>query len=455
MAKILITLWQNDIFDNSTKNLFCYYESLVKELIKFGNQVFVVNKRFIAQDFWVPDIKYKGDLINQVKKFDPDLIIAFNNQIFDGLLENTHCPVALFDADGILMFSCRDMIKKYSNRYYMISSYKNWESDYENIGILKNRVFNIHTATAIHTEKKEKNTNISFIGSKFDNKLSLNIKNYIKNSNLNIYSMKKEYWENNIYDYEMLLKKHCPDLDCSMFDAYNIFDNRNYILTSVLDLGLKLYGKNWLSLNDTNIDLMSAYDKTPVYSLKQNQDVYNSSKVNLSISHPQCKGYAYPWRCYDIMASSGLLICSYSKLLKDLTKKYVKIPMYQSPYEARELCKYALSNPSWCEDIILASNDFIEKYGRWEDNFKILENIFNINLINCSINKEDEIVFYNPKQNVLEQKNISFSVKFKNIKYGIFLILMHLPILENFFSTKFKTKIYGSIEKYRNKVIND
>ena len=261
--------------------------------------------------------------------------------------------------------------------------------------------------------------------------------------------MKQEYWKSKNYNYEALLQKYFPNLDCNEFDLYNIFDNRNYILTSVLDLGLKLYGSGWANGEDSNLDLMAAYDSTPKYSLKHNQDVYNSSKINLSISHPQCKGFAYPWRCYDIMASSGLLICSYSKLLEDLTAKHVKIPMYHSPYEARDLCKYALSNPAWCEDIISASNEFINKFGRWEDNFKILENIFNINLINTSNKKEQEVIHYNPSKNILDKNENLLKIKYKNIANGFFLILMHLPIIELLFSEKKKNKVYELIKKYK------
>lgn len=123
-----------------------------------------------------------------------------------------------------------------------------------------------------------------------------------------------------------------------------------------------------------------AFIKEPKYSLQHNQDIYNSSKISLSISHPQCRGIAFPWRIYDIMASNSLLISSYSKALEELTSKFVKIPMYKNPYDARSLCQYALNNPNYCEDIIQASNEFIKKHGHWEDNFKILEDKLNINL---------------------------------------------------------------------------
>ncbi len=241
---------------------------------------------------------------------------------------------------------------------------------------------------------------------------------------------------------------------CNEIEAYQIFDERNYILTSVLDLGLKLYGVNWIKETDSNLNLMSAYDNTLKYSLIHNQDIYNSSKINLSISHPQCKGYAYPWRCYDIMASSGILICSYSKLLEDLTKGYVKIPMYHSPYDARELCKYALSNPTWCEDIISASNDFIAQFGRWESNFKTLEEIFNIKLINDTVSPKNEVIFYTLstttlKKNLNKILNQPLKMQCKNIICGMLLILINLPFFNLLFNKKLVRRIYRSIANNR------
>ncbi len=193
MAKILITLWQQDIFDHSASNLCCYYEGLIKELQKFGHQIFVVNKRLIAKKYSSPEIRNKNKLIEKVKQFNPDLVIAFNNQIFEGLLENTTCPIALFDADGVALFSCVDLIKQFQNRYYMVSSWKSFEN-YEEIGILKSRIFDIHTATAIVAMKEQKKNNISFIGTRFVNVIPDSIMEYLNNNSLNIYSLKREYW---------------------------------------------------------------------------------------------------------------------------------------------------------------------------------------------------------------------------------------------------------------------
>lgn len=93
------------------------------------------------------------------------------------------------------------------------------------------------------------------------------------------------------------------------------------------------------------------------------------------------------------MATSGMLISSYSSLLKAQTKDFVDIPMYNSPYDARDLCKKYLKEPNMREDVVCACNDFIEKHGRWESNFRELETFFRLKLINRG---EGSIKFLRP-----------------------------------------------------------
>ena len=218
-------------------------------------------------------------------------------------------------------------------------------------------------------------------------------------------------------------------------------------MNSLLDLDLNLYGKFWENLPNYFFQLKLAYNETPMYSLLHNQNIYNSSKINLSISHPQCNGFTYPWRIFDIMASNGLLITSFSKLLKIQTKDVVDIPMYENPYQARDLCIYALKNPSYCEDIIAKSNLFIEKYGRWENNFKIIQEKLKISLLNTkNTTKEFKIYHITPK--IIKKDKYH---GYKNFTNGIALAFSSIPVINLFYTKKIKNKIIKSINKY-NKV---
>ena len=218
------------------------------------------------------------------------------------------------------------------------------------------------------------------------------------------------------------------------------------MLCAVADLGLNLYGLNFDKLSPELFILKAAFHKEPKYTLKHNQDIYNSSRINLSISHVLCKGYGFPWRIYDIMASGGLLISSYSKLLAEKTAGIVEIPMFKSPNDVHELCKYALKNPSYCEDIIAKSNAFIEKHGRWKSNLEILENNTKIKLINND-NQESKLIILESqlpeKRHIINRKTIK---RVKTFIYSISMALLQMPVLYSLF--KNKKKLRSKIQRY-------
>ena len=108
MAKILTTFWQPKI-GNDYNNVVCYYESFAKELEKYGNKVLLLNKGQFSDDYFQPIVHNEEYLVEKIKNFNPDLIVAFNNQVFGGLLENTNCPVLLFDADASYLFSSKNV----------------------------------------------------------------------------------------------------------------------------------------------------------------------------------------------------------------------------------------------------------------------------------------------------------------------------------------------------------
>ena len=139
-----------------------------------------------------------------------------------------------------------------------------------------------------------------------------------------------ENWCSHNFAYEDLMWKYCNEYEYNDFDIVNIFDYRSYVLSSVLDLGLSLYGVDWRAGEDNNIALMSAFDDIPKFSLKHNQDVYNVPKFCLRISHPQTRGYAFSWRVLELMASNRLLMRSRVHLLTELIKCIETIQMKES-----------------------------------------------------------------------------------------------------------------------------
>lgn len=446
MTKILVLCHQPKIDGVGAEKIFCFYESFVNELKNYGSDVKVCNTRFL-KDYWnnsITNLSQKDSslFIDNLKKFNPDIIFTFNNQITIEIINNTNCPICLLDADGFDFFPNKNFIQEYHERYYLFSFYKGWEEQkYLDFGINKNRIYYLELATSIINENKPKTQNISFIGSKFG-EMSIDVQNTLLNKQ-DLYSDLKYYYSNQYEHYNNFIKKYSEYSEMSL---YPLLDTRCYVLESIWDLGLKIYGVRWDKCPSELFNLNLCFDRTPKYTLKHNQDIYNSSLINISISHPQCKGYAFPWRIYDIMASNGLLISSYSKLLEEKTKGFVNLPMYKSPYEARELCKYALENPNYSKDIIAESNEYINKFGRWKNNLERIQQIVSVKLINEKVDNNSKVDIYqfqNVKNNK-EKKN-----RLKNIFYGLLLVFSSLPILDLFFTKKIKSEIYKKINKYK------
>lgn len=465
MAKILVLFYQ-PIIDYDNKNgLICFYESFITELSKLGNEILCINycnlKDYSDSECLKLTQEGRALLCDKIKCFNPNLIFAFNNQITEEIIKNTNCPICLMDADGVDLFVNKRFINLFRERYFMYSFYKGWEDEkYKNLGVKSNKIIFLNMATSIKNEKLEKVNNISFIGTKFG-EISHELTKKLLTNSTTLYDLLK-YYNEPYKQYKNITNKYMNLLNCDIVSTYPLLDTRIYVLQSLLDLGLKLYGIRWDVLSDDVLSLKLSFDKTPKYSLKNNQDIYNSSKINLSISHPQCGGYAFPWRIYDIMASGGLLISSYSKLLEEKTKGIVDIPMFKSPYEARDLCKFALTNPAYCEDIIAKSNEYIEKYGRWKNNFKIIENTIDIKLfnkkdmsipyqiINIDVNNTDVDVEIDEKASIHKKFLHNFKIK-QRIKiafYGLFIILGQIPGIDLFIKKKVRAKLFNKLHKY-------
>ncbi len=439
---------QVQIGDN-VNNRVCFYDSLDKELIEMGHDVLWLN---LIQLYYISDNRSKKEWINswidKVKKFQPDIIFTFNNQISEEIIKVTDCPIILFEADLSEFFANTDLIKKYKDRYYAATFFEQGKKQYISLGFRDDRIIPLHPATSVKRENKPKIHNISFIGSSFwvDNEYVK--KQFLPFERHSFYQMFRKFWESNDYDYEKLVNRYLGKNKLSVFDHYLIFDSRSYILQSVLDLGLKLYGVYWdKSVSQQLLPLVCAFDKTPMYSLRHNQDVYNSSKVNLSISHPQCRGYAHPWRIYDIMASGGALVSSVSEALADRTKGYVDIPMYHSPYDVRDLCKKLLKDTPFRQEVISASNEFIEKFGRWIDNFKTIQEYTGVKIAEPSNGEGSASIEYD----LIRAKNIK--ARYKSFLYGILYAISNLPGIHSLQSEKYRKKIYNALVKY-NKLLN-
>jgi hypothetical protein len=458
MAEILMICHQ-EIIERDVSKVLCYYESLAAKLAGCGNRVSLLNVRPLKPYYDSSFVREAGPVLEDIRRIKPELIIAFNNQITEEIIRATDCKVALFDADSTELFAAKDLIRKYHDRYYMVTSYAGWESGYQALGFKSDRVCSIHPATAVRRESLPKTNAVSFIGTNFSipeyislEGPNLKIKNFIaENRDVSLYQALRKTWSGES-DWQAAMDEFCPGADFSAEELYCLFDERRYILRSVLDLGLSLYGSRW---PEADHQIHAAYIPEAKFSLKHNQDLYNSSVINISISHPQTKGYAFPWRVYDIMASDGLLVGSYSSLLRDLTRGQVDPPMFRSPYEARELCQKYLREDSLRRELIEACNLFIDRHGRWEDNFRVLEELTGLKLLGLDRNEGGVRLITPPLADdgpgSAAGRGVRKSIRWRALRHTLIAFICHLPGIYALVPGKWKKKFYQRLTRNLNR----
>ena len=272
-------------------------------------------------------------------------------------------------------------------RYKIFSISEGWLQDYREFGFQNDQIFYVPQATAIRKTDIEQTMNVSFLGIRhFHNAKYFSLVKSHKFGN-RFYSLVKEFLDTGNYDYEALFKKHFqkdyPELIMELRALYPLFDYRWLTLANMLDLGLTISGHDsrWEDAAEYMPQLVAAYNPQQVWTLEQNNWFYNASKVSLCPVTAQARGSAFSWRVFDIMASNACLLISEASDLKTLTKDYVDIPMYRTPWEARDLCKKLLEDDSYRRQIVSACQKYVDENARWINRFTDMQNIMGIKVI--------------------------------------------------------------------------
>lgn len=390
MARIIISYyWKSPDTYKGTHNFF---DGLAKALQNNGNDVLIMNASqfngYTSNTVNAPDID--KIILDKAKEFNPELIIAFNHRIPQCILDNfKDIPTVIYDGDELNYFCDLDYIKENIKRYTVFSIVKDWEKDYLDFGFDKKQIHYMPAATAITAKNIPQDKNISFIGSIHYAKPKL-IKMIKKGEYNDKFSgIIQEYLNSdNKYDYEKLSRKYLGETydesELTLTDLYPIFNFRIITLINLIDLGLHLRGPQWNKLTEICPQLVACWNKDIVYTLDENEDFYNSSKISLAPIHPQARGVGFPWRVFDVMASNACLVCEQSSDLKELTKNYLDIPTFNTPWEARDICKELLKDNKARKEIVTASQKYVNENARWEHRFKEMENILDIKLLNST-----------------------------------------------------------------------
>ncbi len=386
MKNIVISFFSG-IKDPCSENpIVCFYETIIESLRKSGNNVFV----YIASEFSGTFEEIPPDLLNELKEFNPDIFFLFNNNFFD-ISDKFDCPIVIWGVDAPMGYSNYEKLKKNPYRYkYIVYTDRDVLFLISEFSVPRSNILVSSMFTEIRAEDVEKTNNISFIGSKF---IDLSVKTpwqrFMEEDPTD--EEKCLYWRMVVYcrNDPYISKKDLFDLFSVQSDLikkqFQINDvvfylsdkNRVTVLASIADLGLDLYGTpNWILDRYNEPDLIFSYKKKQVYSLRHNQDVYNSTRIGININHVWARD-GLPGRVCDIMASSACLVSEY----KDDLKKYfkdVKIPTFINIYDARSLCIKLLNDENLRLDTVAACNEVIDKSYRFRHVRENIEDFLNI-----------------------------------------------------------------------------
>lgn len=380
----------------NSKKLPCFYEGWVNALLREGNDVMLMITNDLMVDAWNSNESKigmdKDGLDKVVTEFNPDLVIACNNSLYENIPRLLSCPIVIYAVDSPTVFSDRNILKNSIDRYDIIVAGADSIPMITNyFGSKAKSVHLMHFATDFVSKNMQQNANISFIGTDFSFAASpfkkifsdkefydrdkINFKIFFDSFRGDALSKPQDHL-NKLSLSQSLLKK------ISHIDLLNLISSnfRIQVLQSIADLGLTVYGSNsWIDTCNSSVDLALSYSDLEVSSVSDNQNIYNSSKISINISHAQA-GRAFSWRVRDIMACNSALVSDPREDLVTQFGKYVKIPTYENPYEARQICQKLLQDEVWRKEIIAGSQLAIEEGHRFRHRLKDLEEIFGLKL---------------------------------------------------------------------------
>ena len=375
-----------------------FYEALVKSLAKYNDVLLLVNNDLIHYQH-VSNKAIDGFIAKQygkcVEEFNPDLIIAVNNSFCSDFKYKEDCPYLILTVDSIKCLVDYPNIKCNKNTYILIPALGMVEEAKELGFDSKNIIYSL-SPTGVYAEELTYIHDISFIGSVFTNGILSNISE-------KIHSKYKKEFDNVINSYEndrktKFIKRISTELSQEInhikssdlfikqyFDKIDMFclndlsqKFRKGVLLEASKFNLGLYGTpDWL---EQDHDISEAYIRGFFYSTKHNQDIYNSSRINLNICHKQAIG-GFPWRITDVMASNGMLL-SDDSIKNTWNKMYpsIKLPFYGNKNEISKICKKYLSEDNLRKDLISQCQEEVDMNHRFENLFDIISDAMYLNL---------------------------------------------------------------------------
>ena len=418
MAKILFSARSNIIWDKDNPlAIDAFYEAFIQELAKAGNEVLFVRANGNINDF-----------IWNKKDFNPDIIIAANNEIPLSILRQTTCPVILWNSDSPAYYLHPDYIRENVERYFFANH--GWGGSFvkaccQMYGCKEEQHFSVGYATSVKAEKKTIKQNIVFMGTI----------GWCTGAIQDFQKIKSQEEYNDFISNFTIKTQNVKEFEAKYL--YVVTSNQRIkTLDALSDLGLNCYGwaANFSFALPYSIDLIKCFNPTPMYKLQDIQDEFNASLIAPTLPNAQAIT-GCSWRVADVMASNACLISPPKPDLQKISP-YVKIPTFESPTEARELCQRLLKDDVWRSDIVAGCQKAIDENCRFINIFQRIESIIPVSLIASpvSVNEPTFIVLSERKNKSVKKSRIKKKVEL--IFYAFLFLLSLLPLSGSFLKKK-------------------
>ncbi len=407
-------------------------------------------------DFGGTKPKLESKEKDRIQKYNPDLIILFNN-VGCEIVYNFECPILIYEVDTPLYYANTNLIKKNPNKYKFCIVQEESRPILENeYGVKKENIFHLPFFTEIQNEKIERKENICFIGTKFLTPNKSIITRFMETNpsrgEIELWRMCVKAIEKNPFLTSEEIIKNLTITSTKVSTYFKTDElitslsniNRISTLSAVADLGLQLYGNRaWLTDLPHEPEITLSYRNKHVYSIKDNQDIYNSSKIGININHIQAIS-SFSWRVCDIMASGACLVSNYTPGLQERFPN-IPIPVFTNKYEARDICIDLLNNENKRLDIVSMCNEVIDEGYRFKHIVSRLEYYLDVSLTNQDKKEESacNITNYNKKKNYMKE----IKRRTKNIAIGTLFVLSNIPFLTPLFKKKILKKINAYLRR--------
>lgn len=389
MARIFVAFYNCMNETDDPNAMPAFYETFLRGLNEAGNEVKICDhKYFDIADF--PSINTNPEMLDSIKKFDPQVCFLFNNYFYD-ISEIVDCPIVVYEVDSPNFYSNINILKQKKDRFiHFVFQSSSREMLINDFGVEDKYIFDVPFFTEVHASDTEFERNIGFIGSNFVD-MSRVPSSHILTPNVPlrekmIYYKMLDIVEENPNCDAAVIKSLANELSPDVFKVFSDTQIKNAIMNelsgekrlrllgTIRPLGLEIFGtQNWGNQYYGNTELNRCFNPTRIYTKAQNEYVYNTSKIGINVSHLQAVT-GFPWRIMDILASNACLVTDYHEEFERVFGDICKlIPVYETPGEAYALCLELLCDEEKRSYISLACREFVETRYRFTNCLKLME----------------------------------------------------------------------------------